>query len=83
MFRERVCANPDRTEWEQLNKNKLVSPDDVPNDGYVSFDKLLFNGWEDHPSSKRVSIEGVCDELISELLNLIRCVVDSEDLLNI
>ena len=62
--------------WEQLNKNKLPwlwKPDDVMNDGYASFYKLLFNAF---PSAKRVSIDGVCDELISEWLIFVRGVVD-------
>ena len=38
--------------WEQLNKNKLLNPDDV------SFYKSLFNDWEDHTSVKHFSVEG-------------------------
>ena len=38
--------------WDQLNKNRLLNPDDV------SFYKSLFNDWEDHTSVKHLSVEG-------------------------
>merc|ERR1719293_647081 len=55
-------------EWEQLNKNKplwMRKSEDVTNEEYSSFYKSLSNDWE---------------ELMPEWLNMVKGVVDSEDL---
>ena len=84
MFRERVVepSTGRRIEevmkevihaWVQLSTNKLRwlwNPDDVMNDGYASFYKLLFNDWEDHPSASVSALTGSVTRLISEWLNL-------------
>ena len=48
-------------EWEQFNKNKSLwmrKSEDVTTEGYASFNKSLWNVWEEHLSVKHFSVEG-------------------------